>query len=252
MNVGYFSDEKGKLSETIIKEKMPEAVLAKSLKEEKNKYFVMRENEIQTYHRIKWTKNYVIKEGKTKILCIGYLVEGVSSKKCKVVNAKNKEKLVVEISQRRGQLLKIVRDKECSDIILLKCEEEIRVLEELIKEPKTEEEVTSKEEEMLIISKEVEMSFNCRSRSMFVSITKDYEIEVVIKEMKDILSLEGEYGIQGQQGNVAKILGFKDTENGKEWNCSQQLERNVGKGREDLKQCRMEGVYDNTNSIIRR
>ena len=30
------------------------------------------------------------------------------------------------------------------------------------------------------------------------------------------------------------------------------MERSVGKGREDLKQCRMEGVYDNTNSVMRR
>lgn len=35
------------------------------------------------------------------------------------------------------------------------------MLEKLMKEPKIEEEVTSKEEEMLITSKEVEMSFNC-------------------------------------------------------------------------------------------
>ena len=34
------------------------------------------------------------------------------------------------------------------------------MLEELMKEPKIEEEVTPKEEEMLITSKEVEMSFN--------------------------------------------------------------------------------------------
>ena len=117
-------------------------------------------------------------------------------------------------------MLKIVRDKEHSDIILLKCEEEIQVLEELMKEPKIEGEVTPKEEEKLITSKEIEVSFNCQSRSMFAGITEDDEIEAVIKEMKDILSLEGEYEIQGQQGSVAKVLGFKDTENGKEWNCS--------------------------------
>ena len=87
---------------------------------------------------------------------------------------------------------------------------------------------------------------------MFAGITEHDEIEAVIKEMKDILSLEGEYEIQGKQGSVAKVLGFKDTENGKEWNCSQQFERNVGKGREDLKQCRMEGVYDSNNFVIRR
>ena len=121
-----------------------------------------------------------------------------------------------------------------------------------MKEPKIEEEVTSKEKEMLITSKEVEMSYNCQSRSMFAGITEDDEIEVVIKEMKDILSLEGEHEIQGQQVSVAKVLGFKDTENEKEWNGSQQLERNVGKGIEDLKQCRMEGVYDSTNSVMGR
>ena len=56
---------------------------------------------------------------------------------------------------------------------------------------------------------------------MFAGIIEHDEIEAVIKEMNDILSLEGEYGIQGQQGSVAKVLGFKDTENGKEWNYSQ-------------------------------
>ena len=125
--------------------------------------------------------------------CIGNLAEGVTSKKGKVVSEKNKEKLTVESSQRKGQMLKIVRDKEHSDIIFLMCEEEILVLEELMKEPKIEEEVTPKEEEMLITSKGIEVSFNCRSRSMFASITKDDDIDVVIKEMKDILSLEGEY-----------------------------------------------------------
>ena len=59
------------------------------------------------------------------MLCIGNLAEGVTSKKGKVVSAKNKEKLTIESNQRKGQLLKIVREKEYSDIILLKCEEEI-------------------------------------------------------------------------------------------------------------------------------
>jgi len=71
------------------------------------------------------------------------------------------------------------------------------VLEELMKEPKIEGEVTPKEEEKFITSKEVEMSFNCRKSTMFVGITEHDEIESVIKEMKDILSLEGEYEIQG-------------------------------------------------------
>ena len=34
VNAGYFSDEEGKLSETIINEKRPEAVLMESMKEE--------------------------------------------------------------------------------------------------------------------------------------------------------------------------------------------------------------------------
>ena len=95
MNVGYFSDEEGKLSETVIKEKRPEAVLVESMKEEHNKYSVIRENENQTSHRIKQTKNYVIKEGETEMSCIGNLAEGVTSKKGKVVSAKHKEKLTV-------------------------------------------------------------------------------------------------------------------------------------------------------------
>lgn len=69
MNSCYFSDEEGKLYETVIKEKRPEAVLMESMKEEHNKYFVMRENEIQTSHRIKQTKNYVIKEGEIEMSC---------------------------------------------------------------------------------------------------------------------------------------------------------------------------------------
>lgn len=125
VNAGYFSDEEGKLSKTIIKKKRPEVVLVDSMKEEYNKYSVMRENEIQTSHRIKQTQNFVIKEGETEMSCIGNLAEGVTSKKGKVVSAKNKEKLTVESSQGKGQLLKIVRDKEHSNIILLKCEEEI-------------------------------------------------------------------------------------------------------------------------------
>lgn len=56
---------------------------------------------------------------------LGNLVEGVTSKKGKVVSAKNKEKLTIKRSQKKGKLLKIVRDKEYSNIILLKCEEEI-------------------------------------------------------------------------------------------------------------------------------
>ena len=231
VNVGYFSVEEGRLFETVLKKKRPKVVLVDSMKEEQRRYSIMKESEIQTSHRIKQIQSFVIKEGETEMTCIGNLVEGVTLKKGKVVSAKNKEKLTIESSQRKGQLLKIARDKEHSNIILLKCEEEIRVLEELMKEPKIEEEVTRKEEEMLITSN---------------------EIEAVIKEMKDILSPECEYEIQGQQGSVVEVIGFKDTENGKEWNCSQQLERYVGKGREDLNQCRMEGVYDSTNYVMRR
>ena len=63
----------------------------------------MRENEIQTSHRIKQTQNSIIKEGGTWMSCIGNLAEGVTSKKGKVVSAKNKEQLIVESSQESSQ-----------------------------------------------------------------------------------------------------------------------------------------------------
>ena len=80
--------------------------------------------------------------------------------------------------------------KARDDFILFKCKEEIRVLEELLRETKSEEEITTKKEEIFITSKQTELSLNFRVYGVFVGDEEDTN-EVVMKEIEDILSFEG-------------------------------------------------------------
>ena len=92
-------------------------------------------------------------------------------------------------------MLETVTRKARYDFILFKCKEEIRVVEELLREPKSEEEITTTEEEMCITSKETEVSLICQVCDVFAGDEEDTN-EVVIKEMEDILYFEGKNEVQ--------------------------------------------------------
>ena len=95
------------------------------------------------------------------------------------------------------KFLENVMRKTRDDFILFKCKEEIRVLEELLREPKIEEEITAKGEEILITSKETEVSLNCQVYDVVSSDEKDKNKDV-INDMEDILSFEGKSEVQRQ------------------------------------------------------
>jgi len=137
--------------------------------------------------------------------CIGNLAKHFISKEDKsaqrqlveVVNGVDKEKLAIKGNQKEEQLLDTVMRKARDDYILFKCKEEIRMLEELLREPKSEEEITAKGEEMLITSKETEMTFNCEDNSVLVGDEEDTH-EAEIMEMEDILYFESKSEVQMQ------------------------------------------------------
>ena len=110
-------------------------------------------------------------------------------------------------------------EKGRDEFILFKCKEEIRVPEELLREPKSEEEIIAKEEEMLITSKETEVSLNCQVYDVVIGDEKDIN-EAVIKEMEDILSFEGKSEVQKPYEDE-QDFSFKDNNDEGEWSYNQ-------------------------------
>ena len=166
-----------------------------------------------------------------------------------VVNAV-KEKLTVKGNQKEEKLFETVMRKAKDNFILFKRKGDIRVLKEMLRDPKSEEKITTKEEGMFITSKETKMSLNFQVNDIF-SCYEEHTNEALIKDMEDILSFEGKSEVQRKYEDE-QVFVFKENNYEGEWNFNQQLEENVDIGIEYLMQCQIFGVCNNANFVMEK